>query len=1368
MKPDDITAWTGLRILYDAQGPAKAKEYIDASLEIAKIYMSLYATTLKRLKMLRHYRDDKERCQTAINNAVKFANQHGTRAQIKFALGLQLPNSPIYSFLEGRLPNPVYTYLRLAEITETEEQEKINKEIGERRTRLGAKKDQVTTAVKAEVYGASNIETLYQGVIDWTNDDDQRVEYETKKLQRAYDHLLVSPPHRKTMLRQNVVEMAHGMVVIKRQFDLAWNIELEWTDALQMDSYDVTVLRDYIDIFPGTGLSKVVAGYLSSQISPFPPPKPAATELSDDDETDGGVLLETPEDRLLQMNDGLLEAKESLLAHRLMGAYYSHLEEYESAVETLRDAAKLCLQQTRYSGLALHDTSDAVNNSLATALIKYQSPKNHPEAKKIFEDILGRREHFTPALLGVGLVLEEEERFSEALDYLTKAYDRDRENVRIGIEAAWCRALNGDIYNGLQELDKFQKKLDPADASTTQLTAETLYRIGWCQWELDPARASRKDRKGPYSHFIASVKTDVNFAPAYTSLGIYYEDYGRDKKRARQCFQKAFDLSASETLAAERLARLFANQGDWDIVEAIAKRVVDSGKSRPLPGSNKKGISWPHSALGVAQMNRLEYQQAIVSFLAALRISPDDYHSYVGLGESYYNSGRYNSALRTFRYAENPDDGVTMKKSSEDWFTKYMLANVSRELGSFDEAIESYRAILEYRKDEFGVEMALMQTLIEHAWKSIDTGIFGTAIDNARKAIDVGTSILRYKPNAFNLWKAVSDACSIYATVRDRSDDIPVSKVHQLLTTDFDVEQFDKYASFDGVGKGGLAQLKGTPRDDAVLGDENLTPPLLGAILSAKRAIHCSAGDIHAQAVAWFNLGWVHYKAHITVEDLPDYLNEEGAKSKKYLRAAMRSFKRAIELEAGNVDFWNSLGMATAKLNPKVAQHSFVRSLHLNERNPRAWTNLGALYLLQNDVELAHIAFSRAQSSDPDYAHAWVGEGLVALLCGDAKEALLHFVHAFEISEASSAAVRKEFAMHAFDDMAASGDAHGHDLKTIQPLLALQQLHCLNSAELPFDHLSALYNERVGNYASAIASLEELCSSLEELYENTESSSALLKFAQAKADLARNYLATHQYESATVEAETALDLTEDGDDNPASPELTALRLSAHLTVGLSKYYLQDIDEALDAFKRLLKETSAAADVICTLAELLWAKGGDEERAVAKQQLAELVGGQGDYVGPLVLLGVMVALEEDKGTAELVQRELEMLRTREHVSPAERACVERVLSALLEIFSLGPRGDKRALMSDVQKTIMLHPSSPAGWSRLADDFEDGGAAEMALLLAKRSVPPRGALGPMELAEMFARTGKVGDAQRAVMVAPYASRGWTAFAECLEAR
>nr|GFD54996.1 hypothetical protein [Tanacetum cinerariifolium] len=95
-------------------------------------------------------------------------------------------------------------------------------------------------------------------------------------------------------------------------------------------------------------------------------------------------------------------------------------------------------------------------------------------------------------------------------------------------------------------------------------------------WESDTSKSARRDRNGAYRHFLSAIKTNVNFAPAYNKLGIYYGDYAKDKKRARQCFQKAFELSPAEVEAAERLAKSFADQGDWDIVEVVAQRVVDS------------------------------------------------------------------------------------------------------------------------------------------------------------------------------------------------------------------------------------------------------------------------------------------------------------------------------------------------------------------------------------------------------------------------------------------------------------------------------------------------------------------------------------------------------------------------------------------------------------------------------------------------------------------------------------------------------------------------------------------------------------------------------------------------------------------------
>ncbi|KAL1602784.1 Superkiller protein 3 [Paraconiothyrium brasiliense] len=181
--------------------------------------------------------DDAHKAQTAIDSLVDHARRHGTKLQYARALATQLPTSPIYSYLEGRLPNPAAVYTRLAEIHEAEETSTIKREIDERRSRLGATLESTTIEVKNEVYGASPLEDIYQSIVDWTSDDEVRREYEEKLLQRAYDALLVLSAGKKEAKREKVMKLAHDMVTIKHPYLLAWQIELEWRSGLAVEAH---------------------------------------------------------------------------------------------------------------------------------------------------------------------------------------------------------------------------------------------------------------------------------------------------------------------------------------------------------------------------------------------------------------------------------------------------------------------------------------------------------------------------------------------------------------------------------------------------------------------------------------------------------------------------------------------------------------------------------------------------------------------------------------------------------------------------------------------------------------------------------------------------------------------------------------------------------------------------------------------------------------------------------------------------------------------------------------------------------------------------------------------------------------------------
>lgn len=1326
LKPDDFQAWSGLCSCFAAQGSKNVDAYIEASTRLAQIFAVA---------------DDKERCQTAVNKVVDFVRKQGTPSQLRRALSLMLPDSPLYETLEGRVPHPSHTYTRIVESLEAEEQDRIASEIAQERTRLGAKLSEVTLEVKRAVYGDSTLEGLYTRLINWLTDDDVRHQYEEKLLQHKYDFLLVSPTEFKTEKLNEVLDIAEGMVIIHHPFLLAWSLVLESRDVDNLQELDVNILREYIQFFPDIGPSKVLKAWLHSDLSPFGAPSQDSAEKSKD------LASVSPEDRLLMLTEGLSTSIYSPFAHRLAADYFLHLDEFETAMQTARDGIEAAQTECRNLGLTLQNTQDAINSVLGTSLVSFQAPRFHAEAKRLLEDILSRKPRFTSALLGLGLIFEEMQEYQDAITFLQQALDQDVTNVRIAVELAWCKALNGDHATAQSELEAALPHVPNTDPKSRSLRAQCLYRIGACIWNQDCSRAARKDRTAAYARFLAAIKSDVEFAPAYTSLGYYYQDYAKDKKRARQCFQKGFELSSAETDAAEQLARAFADQGEWEIVEVVARRVIESGRARPSPGSKRKGLSWPYSALGVAQMNKLEYQQATVSFLAALRISPYEFQAYVGLGESYHNSGRYHSAARTFQYALETVSAMHGMDLNETWFARYMLANVHRELGDFDEAIAGLQAVLAQRSNEFGVLSSLLQTYIEKAWRCIGSALFGQSIESARLAIDTAAQIIAIRPQAFNLWKGVGDACMIFCSVQSRLKDFPVAPVQMLLTDKSTDAGYDLLSEDDGI-------RFATFEDHAA--DSSIKTALFAGILAFKRAIQACAADRHAQAVAWYNLGWAEHQAYTT---------SERKAGRAYLRSAVKCFKKAIELEAGNAEFWNALGIITTTLNPSVAQHAFVRSLHINEFNVKVWVNLGVLYLLQNDFELAQQAFGRAQSTDPDYAHAWIGVGLLDLLAGRHTEALNHFTHAFDISDSRSVITKMHYTTSSFDMLLSTPSASNDLASLIQPLYALEQLQMQIPSETAFKHLAALFLERVASYTRAIEMLQVLCDMAEAEYESSETLTALSCYAHAKTDLARCQLADGEYENAVENAETALDLSSDEENSGLETDARRrLRLSCHLTAGLAYNLLGETAKSINVFRTALLESEGDPDVVDLLVQVLWADGGTAKRAAARDQLFDVVEKHPNHVRSVTLLGAIAALDTDNDTMAAVKDDLISLRTVESLSLAEVDKIETLFSAFA---ALDPAAEREAgMMNAAQVAVMLSPTNNTAWTELAELSGDAHASQMALLTAQREASPGGAIDAATLSAAFALCGGAGDSQRAIALAPWNKTGWDSLVDAVD--
>lgn len=255
--------------------------------------------------------------------------------------------------------------------------------------------------------------------------------------------------------------------------------------------------------------------------------------------------------------------------------------------------------------------------------------------------------------------------------------------------------------------------------------------------------------------------------------------------------------------------------------------------------------------------------------------------------------------------------------------------------------------------------------------------------------------------------------------------------------------------------------------------------------------------------------------------------------------------------------------------------------------------------------------------------------------------------------------VKRQFSMAMFDNI-----IHLQFPSTpsslLGPIFALQKLEQQISSEPIALRLRALFSERAGDFMPAATRLEIVCNAVEQRYEVTESEEDLIKYAQANADLARARLGLKEYEAAIENANLALDLSGD------MQALENCRLSAHLTAGLANYYLGTMNESLEMFKAALNESAENPDVVCLLAQVLWAKGGNEERDVAREQLFACIERHPDHLQSMLLLGTIGILDSNEDVVEAVLDDLQNVRGTEGLDRFARHKVDQLLSSIAQL------------------------------------------------------------------------------------------------------
>lgn len=1168
----------------------------------------------------------------------------------------------------------------------------------------------------------------------------------------------------KAALQTKVKDMASGAVLLKTPDPLAWNIEIEWADVDDFQDYDYNLLISFTERFQDEPLAKVLIGFLSSEISPFdnlstiePDDKDqtkgkyALKKLSDVTEEKDGVAQnengEQLEEEALEeieaaaemspalileyLTDGYSGNPDSVLSCRILGAYYLRLREYETACDIGLKGVELTKKLKKSIGPIFSNSVNHLEAILGTSYVFYQAPKNFDLALQLFGQVLRNNPNYTTAKIGKGLIFREQSKYTEAKELLKSALDEQPDNAIVLFEYAWCQVLQGDDEEGRKGLFKALGEINGNDLLSRDYRAQIWWRVGQSYWLNREEDSSDQEKSAIFNAFTSSLKENPNYAPAYTSLGKLYSTFLNDVVRATKCFYKAFEIDGGEIEAAEHLATEFADSMQWDLVEVVATRVIESERVRLSSG---KEPSWPYRALGIASLNNRDYQKAVKCFQAAIRLSPEDSNSWVGLGEAYTNSGRYVAAAKTFNRAKLLDPG--------NWIASFHLGMVQRHTQDFGESIRTFQQVTTLNPDENGVKFALLETIVLSAKNELKKECFGQAallatecIKNADKAINSGLSLTQ------DLWKVLSECCEVFLTVQSRVSSIPINSLIELIKDNTDVlndnEDMRFISEIDEVTVDSLNSESEFSESTGIKRVEQLS---IIYLLFLKLSFVYARKDKNTRAMAWYNLG---------LGELRVFMNQENKDETKPLHSSVDCFKRVIRLQNNNADVWNAYGVACSYMNVKVAQHCFIRSLSLDSKQPAAWNNLAVLYLQKGDIQLSEASIGRSLIVDPDFVPAWIGQGIIAQTLGNTSDAHKSFEHSFKISNGMSKLSKLYYALSVFEQLQETKNDVVLAQKLENSVLSLQKYLILSPDSTLAITLQALILERRSDYEYAIEHASKLSDIYEQQYEESESQDAFLKFVKAKAHLARASLGARKYEAAIEHGEFASavsnDAAEQGEE--VANELRKSRLSVFLTCGLAYYFLNEYGSSIDCFRNALVESEEDPDVIVLLAQVLWAQGGNAEKDVALEQLFGTIEKLGHATPKLALTLGAIGIVHDNELIEAAEDELSTFPEAQLEKEDPDNHVPQMLSAMNHSRGIDPR-------VPWYRSAFYKPWDFDVWRHID--------ADTALDLAKTGE----GIDSTELSNAYVTaTSDKESALRAVFYAPWNDNAWSSLVETL---
>ncbi|KAG2113725.1 superkiller protein 3 [Suillus discolor] len=1335
LKDDQILAWQGIAKLYE-----KTERWNNL------------ADTLEHMMQIFAENDDATKCAETLQKLMDILRQHGTRREVIQALYFHLPDSSLYPVLSTLPPpdatNPTSTsifptqsaihnslavYEELVSLTEREEEMFFKSEFDKRRTRLGAPKpEQLKKDIGIEIWHSSKLPALYNDILNHPSTSDELRRATESKLIRYKHQLFLALPSTDPEKRQvgmQLDEMVHGIVTIGIPDEFAWCIWFEGKDYDTVEGLGLAYLKQFIELFPTSTLALMLTGYLTYNKAAY-----------GDEESTEELTFAVDSDPYGTILDAFSALPDSLLANMITARVHLQELEYTDAIKVAESGLELVRRYESNTARELQEVRKAFHIILATSFVHLFPPKHHPRALYFLNDVLKQDPTNVDGLMGKGYVFRYAEKWEEAEVLFAQAAEQLPDDIDKGVEAkeesAWCLSrMHADAgVDALKEVFETLKDIEDRDTDK----ARCLWRIGRCYWDL-----GGESREEAFKYFITSLKHNREYAPAYTSLGVYYSEHASppDPTRASKCFQKAFELDARESEAARRLAEGFADEREWDLVEVVARRTIDgeggmgAGMGEGDGAASGKYLptnAWAWKALGVVELIRRNYAESIKVFQVALRADVDDQLSWLRLGEAYSKAGRHAAALRAL--------GRAHELQPDDWMCTYFIGEVQRQAGRLAEALTSFQSILDVRPTEAGVLLSVAQTYLDLARHERFAGFVTRAEQSFISCVNVVLVAIRESPGHRGVaWKIAADALFELSIITVFTDE---NNVRATVTVVCEIIQDQSSARLAGLFK-----FTTLPPDNQVTGLNALE----AAVAAYDYRITVGSSDETALPSSLYDLAvalheWI--------------LKQPSGTIGKVLEATNSLLVQALQIEPGNVRFWVALGDLHFARKPKLSQHAYIKAIEVDTKNVVAWTKIGLLYLYHNDIELATQAFTKAQTLDPDHTLAWIGQALIAITNGHEADARTLLEHAVSMT-ADVPMADLQFALRV---LVTVNDSNTVRAPNTDRLLTAFFVLGRYSQRCPTDacglHIFGLICEHLGKLEQGVEYIGRAITLLEAAYEEEEDPIVERQFVIAHTNIARLRLGLQDYEGSLASFENALGLLPED----AERESQILRVQAQYGSGLASFKMGDLQAAMAAFQAALE--SAADDrvlrgqVTVLLAQTMWAIETPEFRESAKGLLLDCITSDPENLMAINTLAGMGILTEDDGLVDAALSEILSLPVEQRLELDPR----RDVTYLLVQHYLG-LGDSDKAIKIAQKALHVEPSNlqirrEVASLLLMQGERDAASAILASVALNQNIAE--AKTTLALSALAQSIQSQRSAQKAIMLEPGQLRNWQTLA------